>query len=185
MAVSERWVYFAPDDQEQRSAAAGPPGSVSFLQATSWLLPPMVSHMHQSFHAWSKAGISPGPVLPERIRLSPEGIVAFRFRKGELPHPTSEAEQAANLAAWLVLLDKYVETFVVVARARAEWTVNELSHALTFVTPSLLPSEFLALPPNNWERVAKALALAIADGPLHGAPNNRHWSKSQAFGNRP
>jgi hypothetical protein len=142
----------------------------------------MVTQLHQSFHAWSTAGISPGPVLPERIRLSPDGIVAFRFRQGASPRPASDADKAGALAAWLVLLDKYVETFIVIARARAEWTVDELSYALTFTTPSLLPPALQALPPDNWQRVAKALALAIADGPLRGAPNDRHWAESQAFG---
>jgi hypothetical protein len=67
------------------------------------------------------------------------------------------------------LLDKWMETFVIVARARQVWTPDELASAMTFVNPLWLPHALVAQPPNNWERVIRVLATAVADGPLQGA----------------
>jgi hypothetical protein len=72
---------------------------------------------------------------------------------------------APSLAAWFVMLDKWMETYVVLARARTIWSVDELCSALTFLTPAFLPDKLVAHPPNNWERVAQALAIVIADSP--------------------
>jgi hypothetical protein len=82
---------------------------------------------------------------------------------------------ALDLAAWLVLLDKWMETFVVISRARATWTPLELAGALRFTTPPYLPAPLTTEPPDNWTRVAHALSVAIVDGPLAGAPQDRHW----------
>jgi hypothetical protein len=75
---------------------------------------------------------------------------------------------APDMATWFVLLDKWMETFVVIARARTVWTPNELASAMTFVNPMWLPKSLLAQPPNNWVRVVRALAVAVSDGPLQG-----------------
>jgi hypothetical protein len=70
-----------------------------------------------------------------------------------------------------------METYVVIARARTMWNLRELASALSFVTPACLPTRLVAHPPNNWERVALALAMTIADGPIQGAPTNKHWQR--------
>jgi len=74
-----------------------------------------------------------------------------------------------------------METFVVIARARSIWTVGELGAALTFMTPAFLPARLVAQAPDNWARVALALATAVADGPLAGQSADRHW---QSIGGR-
>src|SRR5690606_11664069 len=84
-----------------------------------------------------------------------------------------------DIASWLVLLDKWMDTFVVVARARTVWTPNELAGAMIFVNPMWLPKALVAQPPNNWLRVVQALAAAVADRPLQGETNNRHWQKKK------
>jgi hypothetical protein len=55
--------------------------------------------------------------------------------------------------------------------------VAELAAALPFTAPVYLPPPLLALPPQNWGRVALALATAVADGPLKGGAGrrDRHW----------
>jgi hypothetical protein len=39
---------------------------------------------------------------------------------------------------------------------------------MIFVNPAWLPHSLVTQPPNNWVRVVRALATAIADGPLQG-----------------
>jgi hypothetical protein len=69
-----------------------------------------------------------------------------------------------------------METFVVIARARAIWSVQELAGALTFTSKPFLPISLLYMPPDNWERVAMALANAVGDGALRGGvQSDQHW----------
>jgi hypothetical protein len=63
-----------------------------------------------------------------------------------------------------------METFVIVARARTVWTPAQLASAMIFVNPAWLPNALVAQPPNNWQRVVHALAMAIGEAPLQGAP---------------
>jgi hypothetical protein len=139
------------------------------------LLPPVVGSLHRHLWAWGRAGLSPGPLVAERVWLGPEGALAIAFADPQEPRPLLQVGIAPELAAWLVLLDKWVETFVVIARARAVWAPSELAGALTFVTPAFLPRRLVQQPPNNWVRVAEALAQAVADGPLAGDSQDRHW----------
>ena len=44
------------------------------------------------------------------------------------PAPIAHVGLAQELAAWLVMLDKWMETFVVIARARAVWNADELAN---------------------------------------------------------
>lgn len=194
--MSSRWCWI--DAQGNlREATAPPAGSQTIAQATALLLPPLISSLHNHFHAWQRAGLSPGPVVAERMWVDPAGELSIEFK--ETQHPTAIYPVGAyqvgaypvgayrvgamqGLAAWLVLLDKSVETFVVIARARAVWSPAELAGALSFTTPSLLPAQLVRTAPNNWERVAQALALAVADGPLDGgrrtdAHTDRHWNR--------
>lgn len=176
--MSAQWYYFSPSGG-LTGLQSPPPGSRPLLMATEWLLPPLISDLHKNFHAWNVAGLSPGVIVPERIWLQTDGSLAFSFTGDEAPRPQSPVGACAGLAAWLVLLDKWMETFVVIARARSVWTVSELAGALSFTSPALLPEPVLSLQPNNWERVARALAAAVADGPMTAEPQNRHWARQE------
>lgn len=184
--MSSLWCWI--DEQGSLGETNAPPeGSRPIAQATALLLPPVISSLHINFHAWQRAGLSPGPVIAERVWVNPAGELAVEFGEGSHPTPIYPVGEMAGLAGWLVLLDKWVETFVVIARARAIWSTGELAGALSFTTPSLLPAKLVHTAPNNWERVALALALAVADGPLAGgsktagrqtdAHTDRHWSQ--------
>lgn len=159
------------------TSAAPPKGAKPFKHQLNLLLPPLVTELHHAFRAWNLAGVSPGPLLVKQTYISEEGLLAFYFWKEARPQPLTNVGGAPDLAAWLVLLDKWIETFVVLARARTVWRAEELTSALPFLTPAYLPDKLVAHPPDNWERVAQALALVVADGPLVGTPTNRHWQK--------
>lgn len=138
-------------------------------------LPPLIGDLHRSLAAWGESGYSPGPITPERIWFGPAGELAFAFADQASPRPAQRVGIAPALAAWLVLLDKSMETFVVIARARAIWRVDDLASALTFLSPAFLPATLVQQPPDNWQHVAQALAQAVADGPLRGTSQERHW----------
>ena len=56
----------------------------------SWrgeLLPPVISRLHESLHAWGELGLSPGPITPDRIWCSTEGALAFAFDDNTPPPP--------------------------------------------------------------------------------------------------
>ena len=167
--------YFWVQGQTLYNSAQPPAGMDLLARRTNWLLPPLITTLHQHFQAWGQLGYSPGPVTPDRVWLGVDGRLAFFFARNATPKPLMQIGLAPDLAAWFVLLDKWMETFVVLARARAVWNGQELGGALTFITPAFLPSVLIARPPNNWARVAQALSIAIADGPLAGAPTDRHW----------
>lgn len=153
-----------------------PPAGVKPLKHNlGFLLPPLISELHASFHAWGVIGYSPGPLSPNRVYCNADGLVAFYFDDSDKPLPLLQVGSGPDLAAWLVLLDKWMETYVVIARARMMWNLRELASALSFVTPAYLPTRLAAHPPNNWERVAVALSLVLADGTLHGNPTDQHW----------
>lgn len=156
-----------------------PAGSAPLVVQGAALLPPLISDLHRNFAAWAATGSSPGPVCAQRLWIGRDGSLAWRYEPDEQPRPLSHTGLAADLAAWLVLLDKWMETFVVVARARSVWSPTQLAGALTFMTPTYLPPELLAQPPDNWVRTAQAVALAVADGPLTGESANRHWVKRE------
>lgn len=161
--MNAQWYYFT-SGRELAVTDEPPKESRAFLLATEWLQPSRLAELHRGFQAWGMASRSPGLVTPDRIWLFPDGGVSFRFARGEQPAVQSAVGAHAGLAAWLVLLDKYVETSVVLTSARAVWSAVELVGALAFATPALLPAPLLALPPNNWERTARALARVVANG---------------------
>jgi hypothetical protein len=167
--------YYFVQEKELRWMAQPPSSVQPLLSQTRSLLPPLISKLHLSLQAWRDGGVSPGPVVADRIWVDGEGALVFHFINGQRPKPLMQVGLAPDLAAWLVLLDKWMETFVVVARARSIWSVTELAAALTFLTPAFLPPALVQQPPDNWTRVATALAVALADGPLHSASHDRHW----------
>ncbi len=152
--------------------------SVPLTHYPEQLLPPMISALHRGFRAWGDIGLSPGEMRPDRIWFNSGGALTIHMRIDFEPRPLMQVGPAPDVAAWLVMLDQWMETFVVIARARAVWSIDELASALTFLSPAFLPSRLLALSPDNWVRVAQAVALSVADGPLQGTPNNRHWQES-------
>lgn len=171
--------YYFVEQQRLVYGEKPPAGAKPLKHSLALLLPPLVSDLHASFHAWGRLGYSPGKLSPNRVYLNAQGLVAFAFDDGEWPQPLPQVGIGPDLAAWLVLLDKWIETYVVIARARMTWNLRELASALSFVTPAFLPNLLTAHPPTNWERVAVALAFAVADGALQGTPTNHHWQRAK------
>jgi len=159
------------------STSQPPAGTRPIAAMAGQWLPPTISDLHYALHAWGEMGLSPGSIVPERVWCGSDGLLAFDFAPNRTPSPVAHVGLAQELAAWLVMLDKWMETFVVVARARAVWRADELAGALSFTTPAFLPRPLVHMPPDNWERVASALAVAIDDGDLTEGTGqrNRHW----------
>ncbi|MCB9147280.1 MAG: hypothetical protein H6641_00850 [Caldilineaceae bacterium] len=171
--------YFWIENQNLQESGRLPQGAQPFAQVGPRLLPPQISALHQAFGQWGALGFSPGEIRAPRIWLTTSSTPVFQFANGRHPQRLMQVGLARELAAWLVLLDGYMETFVVIARARAHWNVDELAHALVFMTPAYLPPELTngASAAHQWQRTAQALATAVADGPLAGAPSDQHWQE--------
>lgn len=172
--------YFVRDNNLV-SASQPPVDAQPLAQLASSILPPTVTELHHSLHAWGTLGKRPGLLTADRTWATPEGTLVIYFEAGEEPYTLLHVGKGLDLATWLVLLDKWMETFVVVARARTVWTPDELASAMTFVNPMYLPKALMAQPPNNWLRVVQALATALADGPMQGEPTNRHWQPQEQY----
>lgn len=147
--------------------------------AVSQITPPLISELLAALRCWQQLKHSPGPLLPQRLWLdtSADGNkvdLYVGFPPDSDPEALLQVGLAPDLAAWLVLLDCWMETYVVVARARTIWSADELAHALTFITPAFLPRALVALN-SDWPRVAQAVALSVADGPLAGEATDKHW----------
>ena len=169
--------YYWVADGQLRIDRQPQPESVPLTHHPERLLPPMIGTLHRSFRAWGDIGLSPGMMRPDRIWFNNAGALTFHVRIEFEPEPLMQVGPGPDVAAWLVMLDQWMETFVVIAHARTVWSVDELASALTFLSPAFLPSRLLALSSDNWVTVAQGLALAIADGPLQGTPQNQHWQK--------
>ncbi|MDE0312429.1 MAG: hypothetical protein OXI52_09205 [Caldilineaceae bacterium] len=139
-----------------------PPLSRPIATAAEWLTPPIVSNLHGHFARWTSAQISPGPVIPQRLWIDRDGRAAFRFADGE-PAAMPVVGAGEALAQWFVLLSKWMEIHVVLARSRTVWPHSQLLGALPFITPSLLPRQLAQFPPDNWEQVARGLAATVAE----------------------
>lgn len=171
--------YYFVEQQRLVCSKKPPVGLKPLKHNLGLLLPPLVSELHANVHMWGQLGYSPGPITDRRVYVSEQGLVAFFFADSTKPQPLPAVGIGPDLAAWLVLLDKWMETYVVIARARVTWSLQELASALSFMTPAFLPEKLVVHPPNNWERVAMALAVALADGSLHGMPTNQHWQQKR------
>lgn len=173
--------YYFVEQQRLVYSKAAPKGMKPLKHRLGILLPPLISELHASVHAWSQLGYSPGSLTTQRVYCNERGIVAFAFEDREKPRALPPVGVGPDLAAWLVLLDKWMETYVVIARARMTWRLPELASALSFLTPAFLPAKLVIHPPDNWERVAVALSIALADGSFRGTPTNQYWrQKSQS-----
>ncbi len=158
--------------------SAQPPAGMRPITALrTELLPPVISKLHENLHEWGEMNLSPGPMTPDRIWCNSDGALSLIFDDLDSPRALSHVGMAQELAAWFVLLDKWMETFVVIARARAVWSAQELAGALTFTSKPFLPAALIYMPPNNWERVAAALAAAVGDGELRDVgQSEKHWA---------
>jgi hypothetical protein len=159
--------YYFVREHELHATEQPPAGAQRFAQLGQTLQPALITQLHSSLHAWGVLGKRPGLLTQERVWATPDGTLVVHFEAGQSPYPLLHVGMAPDLATWFVLLDKWMETFVVVARARTVWTPNELASAMTFVNPLWMPRPLVAQPPNNWVRVVRALAAAVADSPLH------------------
>lgn len=175
MALSEK--YFFIVDGELVAIDKLPAGSRQLVEVGATLLPPHISRLQRSLRAWHDAQLSLGCILPQRFWLLPEERLAVGFAKRSKPEPATFTSKGREIAGWLLLLDKWMETFVVVARARTVWSVAELGAALPFLAPAYLSADLLHYPPENWQRLAQVLAIALADGEMSGEPDNRHWQR--------
>ena len=155
--------YWYDNDGSLTSSPLHPPLSRPIATAAEWLTPPIVSNLHSHFARWTSAKVSPGPVIPHRLWIDQHGEAAFRFADGG-PASMPEVGAGEALAQWLVLISKWMEIHVVLARARTVWSHSLLLGALPFITPSLLPRQLAHFPPDNWEQVARGLAAIIAEG---------------------
>ena len=160
--------YYFVQNAELTSALQPPAGAQRLAQLGTSLLPAAVTELHRSLHTWGTLGKRPGLLTADRVWATKEGVLVVYFEEGQAPYPMLHVGMAPDLATWFVLLDKWMETFVVVSRARTVWTPDELAAAMIFVNPMWLPKALVAQPPKNWERVVAALAAALADGPLPG-----------------
>lgn len=154
--------YWYDDDNSLKTAPSHPPLSRPIATAVAWLNPPLISNLHNQFARWTTAQVSPGPVIPHRLWIDQEGGIAFRF-VADAPVAMPAVGAGEALAQWLVLISKWMEIHVVLARARTVWSPAELVGALTFTTPSLLPPQLVQFPPENWEQVARGLAASISE----------------------
>lgn len=172
-------MFYTIRDHQLYPTAQPPVGTRPITALRNELLPPVVTQLYESLHEWGEIGLSPGSITPDRIWCSVAGqggaTLSFAFENGASPRPILHVGMAQELAAWFVLLDKWMDTFVVIARARAIWSVQELAGALTFTSKPFLPAALVYMPPDNWERVALALATAVGDGKLRGGQSEKHW----------
>jgi hypothetical protein len=158
--------YYYVENDKLVATAQPPARAQRWAQMAGSLLPPIITELHRSLHQWGELGKRPGLLTPDRVWATPAGRLVVYFEEGQAPYPLLHVGMAPDLATWFVLLDKWMETFVVVARARVVWTPAELASAMTFVNPLWLPKPLLAQPPQNWLRVVRALASAVADRPV-------------------
>lgn len=161
--------YYFVRDNQLTSTPQLPAGAQRIAQLGDSLQPPVITELHRSLHKWGELGKRPGLLTADRVWATPEGTLVVYFEEGQQPYPMLHVGMAPDMATWFVLLDKWMETFVVVARARTVWTPDELAEAMIFVNPLWMPKQLTTLLPNNWERVVHALAKAIADKPLKKA----------------
>jgi len=155
------WYWFDVNG-EQIVSPSHPPQSRPIAAAVEWIRPELISDLHKSFARWTEARLSTGPVLPHRLWIDQSGLVAVRIATGA-PGRLPEVGAGEELAQWFVLLTKWMETYVVLARARSVWSKPELAAALPFLSPCMLPRPLAQLPPDNWEEVARGLAAIVLD----------------------
>lgn len=162
-------MYFEAENGQLVATVLPPAGAAPIAAVAHLLLPPQIEALHRRFRGWGEAGMSPGAVTPARTWCGDDNRLFFRFDDGHSPLPLTHVRLARELAAWLVMLDQWLETDVIMARARNVWSTGELAAALSFMTPVFLPSALQTVDAHHWERVALALARIVAAGPQRNA----------------
>lgn len=171
-------IYYVAQSDNLFQTPELPKNALPLTEGMERVLPPQISDLHMSLARWANLKLSPGEIIPSRIWLVPDGELYFLFSNKAAPKPLTQTGLASQIAAWLVLMDRWMETFVVIARARSVWTPDELASALTFMTPAFLPPAVIEINP-QWEVVAEAVALAVIDGPLKGSHSDKHWKQGE------
>ena len=157
--------YYSIHDGQLQSSPRPPVGLMPMTHAGAMAQPLPMQTLHRSLRAWGDAGFSPGPITPQSAFVGADGRLAFLFDDRQRPAAlTPTPGPAQDVAAWLVLLDKRLPTDGVVSSAATVWSHTELTAALPFVTPVFLPAALVLYPPENWVRVAHALAAFAAAG---------------------
>ncbi len=158
--------YYFIENGHLESSKRPPVGLMPFTHIDAMVQIPSAEALHRGLHAWDEAGFSPGPITPQSLFLGAGddvARVALLFADGHGPAPLTTIPGAAkDRAAWLVLLDKTMPTAAVITSATTVWSHGELVTTLPFVTPVFLPAALVRYPPENWERVARALAALAA-----------------------
>ena len=113
--------YWYDDDNSLKASPRHPHLSRPIATAAEWLEPPLISDLHNHFARWTSAQVSPGPVIPQRLWINQSGVIAFHFG-ADAPAAIPEVGAGEALAQWFVLLAKWMEIHVVLARARTVWS---------------------------------------------------------------
>ncbi len=94
-------MFYAIRDYTVFSQPQPPAGLRPIASLRGEFTPPVISHLHESLHAWSELGLSPGAMTPDRIWCNAEGALAFAFERNAAPLPLSHVGMAQELAAWM------------------------------------------------------------------------------------
>lgn len=154
--------YWMIDQGRLRHMVVLPPGMTLFTETPVAQLEAAAEPMHRNLRAWAEERCTPGPLTPDRVYVGAAGQVAFGVPDDAEPAPLMVNVGASpDLAGWLVLLDKRMATAALLESARRVWSPADLAGALPFVTPAFLPPALVLTPPDNWVRVARALAALL------------------------
>ncbi|MCL4830741.1 MAG: hypothetical protein KJZ95_25520, partial [Caldilinea sp.] len=63
-------MFYTIRDRQMHSTVQPPAGMRPILAMRSELLPPVITQLHESLHAWGELGLSPGPITPDRVWCS-------------------------------------------------------------------------------------------------------------------
>jgi hypothetical protein len=155
--------FWTIEDGRLRRMVALPQGMLPLVHIQPARLMPHLETLHAGLRAWAEQRLSPGLVTPARTFAGSAGQLAFSAGDNEEPaRLLVNVGSSPDLAGWLVLLDKRLETTAVLQTAQQVWSAEELAGALPFVTPAFLPAELVAMAPDNWLRVARSLAASLA-----------------------
>lgn len=145
-----------------RRMVAMPQGMTPIVNIPPEQLAAEIGLLHLALQEWMRQQLSPGPLVAARVFVGAGGQLAFSADDESEPQPLMvHVGPSLDLAGWLLLLDKWVETERVLQSARAVWSAQELAGALPFMTPAFLPAELVNLPPQNAATLARAVSALL------------------------